>query len=506
MTTSLLALLHAVATAFILAWDVWMTGQIGRSRSVPRAFIALTGLGGLLLVPGAIVAMATSSLLYGRALSTVAWLWPATLLVLAVQAWYATVRGLVSPPLGVPIAVYNSLIAGAAIVKYTVFLGVEPPDPALVLVAAQYGALAVTASPAALASPLFLYVPIVSPAFPARYRASVAVRIAIAAVAAVWGGVILGRIWPGTAAIQSYDRYAESRLRERPQADFAIGVKLFPDLDAGPPPLSIRSDLALVDTLDADVVAITLMPEGTRAATLDSVARVLEDMRRDSTLLVVMLGSPPPRLTPGAMHDWDEGARIDAVRRVVRRLRPDYLIPIVEPYGRAAASYGVLPLATWTRYLTRAAEEANTLWPRTKIGVGVARYTARDSALFAWAAAPDSPLDAIGFSITPSAQGARGLDADMYAADRFLRATRSAKEHWVWNAGSYPAVHGEASQQRALWGVLAWATSRPTIRGLIVGEAGDYETTTGLRAANRRLRPGTREVARAITALRESRE
>lgn len=506
MTAPLLALLHAIATALIVSWDVWMTGQIGRSRAVPRAFVALTGLGGLLLVPGAIVAMATSSLLYGRALSTVAWLWPATLLLLAVQAWYATVRGLVAPPLGVPIAVYNTLIAGAAVVKYAIFLGVEPPDPLLVLVAAQYGALAVSASPAALASPAFLFVPVVSPAFPARFRASVAIRVGIATLAAVWGGVILGRIWPGTAAIHSYDRYAESRLRERPRADFAIGVKLFPDLDAGPPPLAIRSDLALVDTLDADVVAITLLPAGTGAATLDSVARVLEDVRRDSTLLVVMLGSPPPRLTPGATHPFDERARIEAVRRVARRLRPDYLLPVVEPYGRAAASYGVLPLATWTRHLAGTAAAVRAVSPRTKVGVGVARYTMRDSALFAWAAAADSPLDAVGFSITPSAQGARGLDADMYAADRFMRSARSTKEHWVWSASSFPAVHGEASQQRALWGVLAWATSRPAMRGLIVGEAGDYATTTGLRAASRRLRPGTREISRAIAALRESRE
>jgi hypothetical protein len=93
----------------------------------------------------------------------------------------------------------------------------------------------------------------------------------------------------------------------------------------------------------------------------------------------------------------------------------------------------------------------------------------------------------------------------MFAADRFIRATRSTKEHWVWSAGSFPAAHGEHSQERALWGTLAWASSRAVIRGVIVAEAGDYDTTIGLRAANRRLRPATATVARAIRALKESR-
>ena len=39
-----------------------------------------------------------------------------------------------------------------------------------------------------------------------------------------------------------------------------------------------------------------------------------------------------------------------------------------------------------------------------------------------------------------------------------------------------------------------------------VAEAGDYDTTIGLRAANRRLRPATFAVARAIRALRENRQ
>lgn len=500
-----LGVLHFVATAIVVVWSVWMTGRITRARSLPRRFVGVTGLAGLMLVPGVIVALATSSLIYGRALAAVAWVWPATLIAFAAQAWYATARGWVVPTLGVPIALYDSLIAIAASVQLAVKLGAMPAAPLLAILAAQYGALAVTASPRALSSPIYFYAPLLPPAFPARYRSSATARVILAALAATWAGFIVARLWPAAAAVQSYAQYDGARMRERPAGDFAIGVKLFPTLHGAPPPVSVREDLALIDTLDADVIAVTIAPDGVRRATLDSLARVLEAARSDSTLLVVTLGDARAPLAPGRHAPLDQERRLDAVRSIARRLRPDYLLPIDAPYGRAAAAYGELPVATWTRYLSRAAAAARQVSPRTRIGYAAARFDERDSTLFAWAAADGSPVDALGFTLFPSDHGARGLEADIRAADRFIRATRSSKEHWVWSAGSYPSVHGDDSQSRTLSRILAWATSRPMIRGVIVAEAGDYDTTIGLRSANRRLRPATFTVARAIRALQESR-
>ena len=48
-----------------------------------------------------------------------------------------------------------------------------------------------------------------------------------------------------------------------------------------------------------------------------------------------------------------------------------------------------------------------------------------------------------------------------------------------------------------MWAALAWATSRPTIKGLIVSEAGDYGTITGLRAPDGHLRRATYPVMSA---------
>ena len=503
MIADALPLVHLLVSAVILAWDVWMMGRISRSRSAPRNFVGLTGLAGLLVLPGAVVALATSSLLYGRALSTVAWLWAFALVLFAVQAWWAALRGLVPAALAVPIAVYDTLIAIAAIVAYAVFAGAQPAEPLVAVLAAQSGALAVLTSPRALREAGLFFAPVLAPAFPGRYRASPTIRLAIAALAATWAGFIVAKLWPAAAAVHSYESYAAQRLRER-AGDFAIGVKIFPRLDDAPPPIAVREDLALVDTIAAGVIAVTIEPAGATRAALEALARVLDTTRSDSTLLVVTLGADRRPLAPGERAPLDAGRRLAAAREVARRLRPDYMLPIGEPYGAAARVYGRLPAERWRDYLTRASAAIHEASPRTRVSYAVARYDARDSALFAWAAAPGSPIDVLGFAIAPSDQGARGLDADMFAADRFMRATRSPKEHWVWSAASFPATHGEASQDRALWGALAWATSRSAMRGFIVAEAGDYETTIGLRASSRRLRPATASIARAIRALRES--
>jgi hypothetical protein len=71
----------------------------------------------------------------------------------------------------------------------------------------------------------------------------------------------------------------------------------------------------------------------------------------------------------------------------------------------------------------------------------------------------------------------------------------------VLEAGGFPLVHGELSQERALWGVLAWATSRSAIRGLVIFEASDYGAQLGLRAPGGRVRRVAAAAQRAIRAL-----
>ena len=68
-----------VLSVAMIAWDILLAGRIAKLRRIPRGFQAITGIAGLLLVPALVVAYTAQSLLYGRAIILVSWLWAAGL-------------------------------------------------------------------------------------------------------------------------------------------------------------------------------------------------------------------------------------------------------------------------------------------------------------------------------------------------------------------------------------------------------------------------------------------
>lgn len=501
---------YIVVCAIVLAWDVFLAGKIAQHRGAPRTFAVLTAIAGLLVAPALLVEIASASLLTSGPITYVAWLWPLVIALFALQAIYALVKRLVPASIGLPIALYNGLLATAAAVRWAGERGYDIPAALQAIPAAHATALGIVTGAAALFSPFAVQLPLLSPAYPVRWRASAAIRAVFAAAAAATVSLTLVEIPPSVRAITSYRRYAAERLQEHPTGDFAVGYKVLPDLDGPPPVTAVAGDLALVTSTGADVVMVVIEPEGTRAPALEQLATALAGLRGDSALLVVAMGYPPragERWRRDPTRYADE--RMAELRRVVRRLRPDYVLPADEPYGRGARALGTLPVATWRAYLTRAAAVAHRADSTVKVAVSHPSYDARDSALYTWGAAPGSPIDAVGFALYPSFRGGFALESRTRAADRWMRASRSAagavpKEHWVFAAGGFPAAHGEASQAQAVWGALAWATSRPGVRGLIVADAADYEAVLGVRSAAGRVRPVALSVARARRGLRET--
>ena len=499
-----LAAAHLALTLAILLWNILVAGRIARTRAAPPVFAGLSAIAGLLIAPALIIELATSSALYGRALHGIAWIWAATTVLIAAQSTYATVQRLVMPLIGAPIAVYNVLLALGAVTSFAIMRGATPPAFLLLLPVAERNALGVIVGNLALSSPIYLFLPMLAPAFPSRYRATSIMRVVLAALAVAAIGLTLAHLWDSRATVRSYDRFARAQLTERAPDDFRVGVRLFPELGGAPPPLAVRNDLALADTLVVRAVSIVLEPDGVTRQALDSLSHALDEVRRGGARLIVTLGYPPA-IPPGAAgpRPLDEARRIILIEMIARRLRPDYLIPALEPYGAAVPAVGRLPLARWTAHLTEATRVAQGASQRTRIAISASSFTREDSALYAWAASPESPLHAVGFSFVPGRRGARLLTAGTGAAERWMRVSRSPKEHWVWSVRAYPRAHGELSQERALWGVLAWATGQTAIKGIIVGDAADYESSTGLRAPDGRFRAGMYGVRRAVRALRE---
>jgi hypothetical protein len=305
--------------------------------------------------------------------------------------------------------------------------------------------------------------------------------------------------------VHSYNRYQHDALQERPSGDLAFGLKLFPDLRGPASPVAIVNDLELVDSLGADAISVVVDPEGGRGRALDSLAHILDDLRDDSTTIIVTLGYPVRARTllqrnPAAYL----AERLADVNRLTRALHPTIFLPAYEPYGEGVRALGVRPLAFWTDYIQRAAVIAHHVNPNIKVGVATASYGWRDSALYAWAASRESPVDIVGFSLLPGLDGATSLDTHLRIAKRWMQSYPHPKPHWIWAAGGYPIAHGEESQVLSLRGVLSWATTQELVHGIVISDAGDYDAQRGLRAPDGHFRPALGEVLRAIQGLHEA--
>ncbi len=499
----LLGAIYLALTVAMIAWDILQAGRIAKLRRTPRAFQAITGIAGLLLVPALVVAYTAHSLLYGRAIFLVAWLWPFTTILFVIQTVYALARRLVTPLLGFPLLVYNTIIATVALTKFVISRGDSPAEFALALNAAQASMLGTFFGSPALWNPIYLQVPIFAPSLPARWGFTRLARVALAGAAIAMTVLVVIELPGAIAGIKSYAPHENDKLQEHPDGDFKLGLKIFPDLRSGPPPLAIENDLALADTLTIDALSVVINPEAARGVALDSLARSIDRARSDSTVLIVALGYP--KNGDQQIRQSREGytvARLRDIDRIARRLKPDYLIPAVDPFSEGSRVIGEQTPQYWIDYFTRASRVAHFVYPRIKVSLPISSYGTRDSTLYAWAARRGSPIDVVGFSLLAGFDGARSLDTHLRVAQRWMRLFPNPKEHWVFATGGYPLVHGEENQRLTILGVMAWATAETPIKGLVVYEGGDYYTLRGLRAAGGRLRPATNEILKAEKGLR----
>lgn len=493
-----LAPAHLILTLVIVVWNIVLAGRIAQLRQASRPFAAVTALAGLLMLPAFIAAIATTTVITGRAIASIDWIWPATIVLFTTQAIYAVARRLVNPLWGYPIVIYDVLLSIASVSRYLVAHGVELPHPLLVVMAAQIDALALTTTDAALTSPFFLHVPLIAPAFPALRRVTAGFRFAMASVAFIWFGVIVAELPRANQALRSYASHAEDRLTERP--GFSVGVKLFPDVAGTPSGASVKADLDLASAVQVNAVSVTVVP-GASALAIDSIARSIDVLQRDSMRIIVTLGYRGKMLPELGRSPLEVEERLRTLRLVVSRLRPDIVLPAQDPYGVGARVLGRLSLNVWQDYFQRAAAVVKEVRPRTRVGLSASAFDAADSTLYAWAAGSGSPVEVLGFSFYPNRLGARNVDASFRAADRWMVANPSSKVHWVFGAGGLPLAHGEQSQERVVQAVLAWATTHAKMRGVVITEAGDYGQSMGLRAPNGRYRRAATTLRQAVNGL-----
>jgi hypothetical protein len=489
--------------AVVLAWDLFVAGRIFNNRRGSPVFLGLTALSSLLVVPAVVVAVVASTVLNGRAVYIIDWLWPVVACLCALQALHALGRGTVAPFLGFPIAAYNVILFVGALARFLTAHMPEPPAPVMAFAVSHASVIAFVWGRSALTSPLALQVPVLSPSYPTPYRSGKVFRVALA----LWATTTLVLFtveYPGALhAVTTFPAFAGDRLQERPRGDFMIGVRIFPELSGPPPRPAVLADLALVDSIGAQAVSVVIQPTGgVTAAALDSLTRTLEDRRRSGVRLLVALGygvgdAERFRVDPEEYHR----TRLAALDRVVRRLHPEVVFPALDPYLAGSAALGSVPPRWWRQYLRDAATLVHAARPATRVAVSASAFTPADSELFAWAASPTTTIDDVAIALYPSYDGGASIRSRMLVADRWLENVR--KPAWVLGTGAYPRLFGERNQGASLWGMLAWATTLPRVGGFVADGAGDYDALTGLRAPGGRLRPATDVLARVRKILAE---
>lgn len=496
---------HLALTLLLIAGTILVAGRIARRRDASTTLLLLSGLGGLLIAPAAFVEAMTGSVITGRALSALAWLWPAACLLMLVQAVYATARGYVGRPLGVIITAYDLLLAAMAIVRYDISLGGAPLEPLVALSAAGAGALDIAASADATGHPFFFFPPVLAPAVPVRSRGfGVLLRSSATVVIIAWSTLLLLAMAPAWNATTSFRPFARERLQERPAGDLAIGVRLFPVVEGfGPDDDAVLRDVSLARELGLTALSVFIAPGAASDALADSISRAIEEPRQAGAVLIAVLAAGESRNQLGPTGTTWQAVRAREIELIVRRLRPDYLVPIAP-----TAIAGHRGAATdWIPYLRHAAEVTRRTRPATRVMLPLSGFSIADSTLYAWARRTDSPIDAVGFRLVPSVHGGAGVESRLLAAERWMRLTPgSPMEHWLLEVAAWPAVFGDHNQERAVWGTLAWASRQPTLRGVLVHAAADYGQPVGLRAVSGRIRPAAVRMGAATRAFQEAAE
>src|SRR4051812_16595980 len=121
--TTFLPAAHLALSLIIVTWDVVLAGRIAQLRFASRSFAAVTGLCAMMLLPALILRMATATAITGRAVVAVDWLWRVVVPLFNGPAIYAVSRRLVYYLWGVPIVVFDVVLATSEIVRFGVAHG-----------------------------------------------------------------------------------------------------------------------------------------------------------------------------------------------------------------------------------------------------------------------------------------------------------------------------------------------------------------------------------------------
>jgi hypothetical protein len=483
--------------AALLAWNLAIGVRATTLAGASSALRTLTGLSAFMLLPALVIGVLAPTAPGARVLTPLAWLWPTVALAVLVQAVWAFARRRSSTLHAIPVVLFDVLVAWIALARWLEALGAGLPAWLLAPGVAVSSLGAIALGDGAYLWSSWLLLPTLVPAAPARSSLSAAWRAVVAAGFALLLVLVGAELPRAFGRLRAVRTIGDGMMTERSRDDLALGVQLLGDVTAMPAPGAARHDAALADSLGVSAVFIVITPDGSSAAVLDSVARVLEGGRDSLTLVVSVAMARGEAPSPGANDERWVSGRVALVERVVKHLRPDVLLPAgdLAPEGGAAR---------WEEYYERVARAARRIDRDVTIALATEASSALDSVLCDWVGQGGTPVDAIALSVPPGRNGPARLGASQRALVRWVSLARTPPVVWLVRLPSAPAVDGEVAQQRLVRQALQWASAREWVRGVIAGDASDTWWSGGLRAASGRSRLALAEVGSALHSLRDS--
>jgi hypothetical protein len=485
-----------VGALALFAWNFVHGAHLAALQSIGRPLRLLSGLGAFLFLPALLIAFLAPSAPGSRVLGPLVWMWPLVTVGIVVQSAWALLRGSASKLIATPITAFDALVAWVAVARWVDGVGGALPEwahaPGMAVSTLAAAVFGTTVFPWGAA----LLMPVLVPATAARGRTSRAARALMAAGCTAALAVTILALPRAHAALRATRALIPAPAEAPARGEFAVGVRLFGRLTGPPSAATARHEIALADSLAVTALHVEVTLLGAVNPTLDSVSRVIEP-RRDSLLLVVTLTLDGSR---AAVDGTAQQMHAEAIQRVVRRLRPN----VVVPAERLTTGAGAPTLEAWKRFYERAATAARGVDRRVTVALATDASTAADSALTDWVMQGGSPVRAVALSVRDrGAQPARMVDA-LNALARWASLARVVPDVWILGVPAAPAVTGEVVQQRLVRHTLAWGAAHPWVRGVIAGDASDVTAPTGLRAAAGRARRALAEVGSALRTQRDT--
>lgn len=461
--------------------------HLGR-QSLPARLPALITLYALLLVPAALaVALAP--------LGAPAWSGPAGLLfpVLCLCAAWLQAHALFGAPLparllALPVHAANILLGVVWGIRLTESLsGLDLGLPAGVLSAGYAITQTGIGHTDAFFLPVFVHLPILLP--PWRTWSSPAPWLVLLLAAAPCAVFLFlwGRAMPLAWEIaRTYRDNRPSAARPTTRPVPPLGLRYGPS-SWGPswPAVRERHRDAL---LELEPSSVLFMAEGGLLADDFSLRRLEEeaDWARGRNLEVTVAALPARTWLSENPALAGLAEKMRALhRRLAERVRPTTLVLWWEPILLGAERLPVKPHPRqWAEAIAESARALRLPFPRLRLAVCLASPRPEALELLDLLAAPDFPLDEIGFSATPylaPLEGPRSLASLLEHIQAAMDRAGSARALSILRAGCAPApVGGEQGQAGALAFLLSWASARPKLRTIVIHSLASHDEDLGL--------------------------